>query len=139
DPHGPGRSLEELIRRRPTLLPLAREFPKAELENARHAGRPAARLDGPVQLREIASRPEAVLEMVGVAARPADDQPLTEDDRPGGQRGQHQDAEHDLDGDARLQDETDDRKLLTHSHWLLQRENPAGASAATLRHRRTRP
>ena len=48
-------------------------------------------------------------------ARTPDHEPLAEDDRPRGQRGEQQNRNDDLHRDARLHDEADDRKLVTHS------------------------
>ncbi len=130
DPHRAARAFQELIRRGAPLLPLTRKLPEAEFEDAGHAGRATAGLDAPIQLCKIPSRPEAALELIRAAAGAADDQPFAENDRPGGQRCQQQDPQDDLDRHARLQDEADDRQLLTHSLWLLQRETPAAVSAA---------
>ena len=58
DAHGAARALQQLVGRRSSLLAQAREFAEAELEDACHAGRAAARLDRAVQLRQVATGPE---------------------------------------------------------------------------------
>ena len=88
DAHRAARAFEQLVRRRAALLALARELAEAELEDARHARRAAARLDAAIELREVAAGPEAVLELVRLAPRAADHHALAEDDRPGGERGE---------------------------------------------------
>src|SRR5205807_1084652 len=95
DAHRAPRALEQLLA--PTgALTLARKLAEAELEDAGHAGRAAARLDRPVQLCQVIARPEAALEPVGFAARAPDVAALAEYDRPGAERGEQQYANDDL-------------------------------------------
>src|ERR1700733_535913 len=67
DAHRATRTLQQHVRRHTTLRPKSREFAEAELEDALHAGRAAARLDGAIQGTQIATGPEAVFEAIGVA------------------------------------------------------------------------
>ena len=67
--HRAARALQELIGGNRSLLALARELAEAELEDARHAGRAAVRLDRAIELRQVAARPEVVLELIGLARR----------------------------------------------------------------------
>ena len=83
-------------------LPQARELAEAEFENAGHALRAAARLDRTVQLRQVATGPELVLELLGLAPRAPDHEALAEDDHPRVQRGQQQHGDHGLHRQARL-------------------------------------
>src|SRR6185437_10463059 len=112
--HGASRALEELIGGDRPLLALAGELAKAELENARHAGRAAVRLDRPIELCEIPARPEVVLELVRLAYRAPEEQSLPEDDGPGSERGEQQQPHHDLHGDAGLDHQADDGELSVH-------------------------
>src|SRR5688572_24770880 len=65
DPHRAPRAFQKLIRRRDALLALARKFPKAEFEDARHAGGATPLLERAIKLCEIPTGPEAALELVG--------------------------------------------------------------------------
>src|SRR6185437_12917987 len=103
--HRPPRALEELIRGDGSLLALARELAKAELEDARHADRAAVRLDRAIKLREIAAGPEVVLELIRLARRAPEHESLPEDDGPGSERGEEQQPDDDLYGYARLDDQ----------------------------------
>ena len=70
----------------------ARELAEAEFEDARHAGGAAAAFDLPVQRGEVAARPEAVLEVLGFVVRARQQRALAENDGPGQQRGEQQQA-----------------------------------------------
>ena len=80
--HGAPRAFQQLIGGAAALAQ-ARELAKAELEDARHAGGAAVRLDRAVQLRQVAARPEAVLEWSASRRARADHAALAEDDGPG--------------------------------------------------------
>ncbi len=76
DAHGTLRTLEQLRGRDSRLLPQLAELAKARLEDGFHPrGRATPALHGTIQGREIAARPEGVLETIGPCARLADDAP----------------------------------------------------------------
>ena len=95
DAHRAARAFEQLLRRNAALLE-ARELAEAGFEDARHAGGAAAAFDLPVQRGEVAALPEAVLEVLGFVVRARQQRALAEDDGPGQQRGQQQQAHDDL-------------------------------------------
>ena len=62
-----------------------------------------------VQRAQVAAGPEAVLEAVGIAPRAIDDHALAENDGPGADRGDQQQADDDLHHQTRLHDQPDNR------------------------------
>src|SRR6185312_15425109 len=105
--HRTARAFQNLVGRDATALAQARELAEPELEDARHAGGIAARLDAAIELRQVAARPEVLLELVGLAARAVDDDPLAENDGPRGERSQRQQRKDGLYRNRRFGNELD--------------------------------
>src|SRR5207248_10757043 len=64
DAHRAARAFQHRVRGIVGLLAQTRELAEAELEDARHASRTTARLDRAVELGEIATGPELILELL---------------------------------------------------------------------------
>src|SRR6185437_3290422 len=126
--HGAARALQQLLGVGGTLAQ-AGKLAEAELEDAGHTGRPAVRLDGTVQLRQVVARPEAALETIRLAARAVDAAALAEDDRPGGERGEQQQPDHELHRHARLHDQAQNRQLVTHGSTPARPAPPSEIAA----------
>jgi hypothetical protein len=95
------------------LLPQPGKLSEARDEDSRHAAR-TRRIERLVEHGEVDAGPEAVLELVGGGPRLVQHAALAENDRPRHDRGADQQRHDQLDDDARVQHERQQRMLADH-------------------------